>query len=91
MDFTLLFKTIGPTLISLLGNASGALKTDAPITGSTVAVPSRGASSAIKDLQVLLNTVLELNPPLEADGWLGKKTEAAIQQGIAKLKTFGIG
>ena len=48
-------------------------------------------SAAIKDLQRALNLILELNPPLDVDGWLGEKTEAAIEQAIAKLHSLGIG
>jgi hypothetical protein len=46
---------------------------------------------AVKGLQTFLNAVLQINPPLAVDGWLGPKTDAAIEAGIARLKTFGIG
>ena len=89
MDFALLLKAIAPTLISLLINTAGTLKTSTPRAVGTI--NPHGASAAIKDLQVLLNTVLHLDPPLETDGWLGPKTEEAIQQGIAQLKALGVG
>ena len=93
MDFALMFQAVAPILVSLLSNTAGALKTDTPIPtiAPVVTVSARKASRAIADLQAVLNTALSLYPPLAVDGWLGPKTEAAIEQAIAKLKSVGIG
>lgn len=95
MDWSALLKAVGPTLISLLGNTVSNLGTPiAPPTTPSAPVPSGAVahpSAAVKDLQILLNLALALNPPLVADGWLGPKTEQAIETGIAKLKSLGIG
>lgn len=89
MNWGFLIAQLAPSIISLLSNASGALKTDVPISNSTVIVSAPKASEAIKALQSLLNTALGLNPPLVEDGWLGPKTEAAIMTGVARLRSFG--
>lgn len=89
MNWGFLVAQLAPSIISLLSNASGALKTDAPVNNSTVVVSAPKASEAIKALQSLLNTALDLNPPLAEDGWLGPKTEAAILTGVARLRSFG--
>ena len=93
MEFALVFQAVAPILISLLSNTAGALKTDTPVPtiAPVITVSARKASQAIADLQAVLNTVLGLDPPLVVDGWLGSKTEAAIEQAIAKLKSVGIG
>jgi peptidoglycan hydrolase-like protein with peptidoglycan-binding domain len=89
-----------PALVQLLSSLSAGLFTPVPpgppITPTTplpsgpppgvVPVPD----AAIKALQALLNTLLALNPPLAIDGWLGPKTDAAIMDGIAKLKAAGV-
>ena len=93
MNWLAILQGAAPIIISLLSNTSATLKTnnaplaDAPLT----AVPTSSASAAIADLQRLLNAVVSPQPPLDVDGWLGPKTEAAIELGIAKLKTLGIG
>jgi hypothetical protein len=94
MDFTAILTAIGPSLVSLLANTASSFKTTtAPSTApanppsGTVPVPD----AALKDLQTLLNAALKLNPPLKVDGWLGPKTDAAIEQAIAMLKAAGIG
>ena len=88
MDFAALFQLASPIIISLLGNMQSSLHTPAqPPPDATIPIPN----AAIKDLQALLNTVLALNPPLAVDGWLGPKTNDAIEAGIAKLKGMGIG
>ena len=90
-----------PALIQLLSTLGANLKTPSPpgppLTPDTplpaglppgvVPVPD----AAIKALQALLNTLLALDPPLVVDGWLGPKTDAAIMDGIAKLKAAGVG
>lgn len=87
------WSVIGPILISLAKNLATGLATNEPptpaktIPAGTVKVPSR----AIKDLQKLLNAVVKPQPPLDVDGWLGPRTEEAIEAGIAKLKAAGIG
>lgn len=86
MDFTALLKLIGPTLVSLLSSTATELKTPTP-TSDTVRRPSQ----AIMHLQALLNVVMNPDPPLVEDGWLGPKTEAAIEAGIVRLKSLGIG
>jgi len=93
MNWGLLIAQLAPTIISLLSNTSSALKTDTPISieATALAISPPKASEAIKDLQKLLNVALMLNPPLDVDGWLGPKTENAIEMGIYKLKTMGIG
>lgn len=89
MDWATILKVGGPVILSLLKNLGTGLATDAPPTtpGTAVKVPSK----AIKDLQQLLNIIIQPNPPLEVDGWLGPQTEAAIEAGIAKLRAAGIG
>jgi hypothetical protein len=93
MPWELIIKTAMPLIVSLLSNTAGTLKTinpplpDAPL----IAVPTAKASAAIADLQRLLNAVADPQPPLVVDGWLGPRTEEAIELGIAKLKSFGIG
>ncbi len=78
------FITFGQTILSLLNYASNNWKTTtAPNKSTTVPHPSQ----AIKDLQALLNKVLNLNPTLIEDGWLGPKTETAIEQGITLIRT----
>jgi len=51
------------------------------------------ASEAVKQLQTVLNSVLNLNPPLVVDGYLGPKTEAAIMAALKMaqpyMKMFG--
>jgi len=93
MDLALIIKVAMPLIVSLLSNAAGTLKTDNPPLTDVplIAVPKAKASAAIADLQRLLNAVADPQPPLEVDGWLGPKTEAAIELGIAKLREFGIG
>ncbi len=91
MNWGFLIAQLAPSIISLLSNASGALKTDVPISNSTVIVSAPKSSEAIKALQSLLNTALGLNAPLVEDGWLGKKTENAIEQAIIMLRNYGIG
>jgi hypothetical protein len=93
MDFSLLLKIAAPLIVSLLSNTAGTLKTDNPPLPDVplIAVPKAKASAAIADLQRLLNAVADPQPPLEVDGWLGPQTEAAIELGITKLKSFGIG
>ena len=92
MNWAIILEAL-PTIVSLVSNVAGTLKTanpplaDAPL----VAVPTAKASAAVADLQRLLNAVANPQPPLVVDGWLGPKTEAAIELGIAKLATLGIG
>lgn len=83
-----------PFILAILQSAASTWKTDKPpapppttIPAGTVPVPDE----AIKSLQTFLNAVLALNPPLKVDGWLGPKTDAAIEEGIARLKASGIG
>ena len=73
-----------PIVVSFIQNFS---KTVASPTPPLPLAPV--PSAAIKDLQTLLNVVLGTN--LEVDGWLGPETEAAIEQGIAKLHSLGVG
>ena len=93
MDWALLARVGGPIVISLLKNLGTGLATDSPVgpigkvPEGAVKVPSR----AIKDLQALLNIVVQPTPLLAVDGWLGPRTEEAIEAGIAKLKASGIG
>ena len=93
MDWTTLARVDGPIVISLLKNLGTGLATDSPagpvkeIPEGAVKVPSR----AIKDLQALLNIIVRPDPLLKVDGWLGPRTEEAIEAGIAKLKASGIG
>lgn len=91
MNWGFLIAQLAPSIISLLSNTSGALKTNEPIPAKTSAlsISPVKASEAIKALQSLLNTALGLNPPLVEDGWLGPKTEAAIMTGVARLRSFG--
>lgn len=87
MDWETVFKNIGPGLISFLQNTVSGLKTNAPPAApppSTAPGTVPHPSAAIRDLQALLNVVLGTN--LATDGWLGPKTEAAIEQGIARIK-----
>ena len=93
MNWGLLIAQLAPTIISLLSNTSSVLKTNTPIPieADSLSISPPKASEAIKDLQKLLNIALILNPPLVEDGWLGPKTEAAIEAGIARLHNLGIG
>ncbi len=86
------WEIILPLVVSFIQNfaKSAALPTappPEPYLAPLVPVPS----AAIKDLQTMLNIVLQLNPPLDEDGWIGPLTEAAIEQAIAKLHSLGIG
>jgi hypothetical protein len=92
-DLTSLF----PTLAALLKSLADLLRTPAPVP---VPVPTpdnppplnpQAPNQAIKDLQTFLNAALSLNPPLVVDGWLGPKTDAAIEAGIVKIRSYGIG
>ncbi len=84
-----------PALLALLGSLKSTFVSPtppvAPTAPGTVAVPAPAADQAVKDLQSFLNTALALNPPLVVDGWLGPKTDAAIEAGIAQLRAAGIG
>jgi hypothetical protein len=89
-DLNSLLSVLAPLLASL----ANVFKTPAPLPVTPVPdnplVPAK-ANQAIKDLQAFLNTALSLNPPLRVDGWLGPKTDAAIEAGIARIRSFGIG
>lgn len=93
MNWSAIMKLVGPTLVRLLQstieNFGSTNEPDQPATVPSGVVPK--ANEAIKHLQAFLNLALGLNPKLEEDGWLGPRTEAAIDQGIAKLKSLGIG
>lgn len=95
MDWNSLLRSVGPTLISILDSTVASFGTTKPPPATPPATVPPGTvphpSNAIKGLQSLLNTVLTLDPPLTVDGWLGPKTEAAIEAGIVKLRSFGIG
>lgn len=79
-----------PFLQSMVKNYFSATQPTSVATVTTTATMVSKRSDAIAALQTLLNHLLKLDPPLEADGWLGKKTEDAINQGIAALKAQGI-
>lgn len=84
--------TLVSALLPLLQSLGSTFKAPAPPpTSGTVAIPAATADKAIKDLQAFLNSALALNPPLRVDGWLGPKTDAAIEAGIAQLRSAGIG
>lgn len=88
MDLAAILTALQPTITSFLRNLSDGIQTPtAPTATTKVSVPN----AAIKDLQTFLNAVLKIDPPLVVDGWLGPKTDAAIEQGIALLKTAGFG
>ena len=88
MDITQLILTLGPTVTSLLSSLGNAFRTpSAPTPDTKVPVPNE----AIKHLQTMLNVALALIPPLKVDGWLGPKTDAAIEAAIVKLHGMGIG
>ena len=82
MNWAIILEAL-PTIVSLVSNVAGTLKTanpplaDAPL----VAVPTAKASAAVADLQRLLNAVVNPQPPLVVDGWLGPKTEASDRAG----------
>ena len=82
MDWNAIFRLVIPVVTGLLNNA--VQTTSTPVAPTT-------PNAAIKDLQMFLNVALSLNPPLVVDGWLGPKTNDAIEAGIAKLKSLGIG
>lgn len=85
MDLTAIVTALGPTIVSFLKNLADSIQTPtAPTATTKVSVPS----AAIRDLQAFLNTALKLDPPLAVDGWLGPKTEAAIEQGITMFKAL---
>ncbi len=101
-DLTGQLKTAGGTLLAqaiplvipflqsmITSYFSQAVPPAVPTVTPTGAVAHK--SVAISDLQGMLNTLLKLSPPLDTDGWLGPKTEAAIEQAIAVLKAQGIG
>ncbi len=90
MDWTMLARVGGPIVVSLLKNLGTGLATDSP-AGPGGAVNVKVPSRAIKDLQALLNIIVRPDPLLKVDGWLGPRTEEAIEAGIAKLKASGIG
>lgn len=93
MNWSAIMKLVGPTLVTLLqstvANFGSTKEPAVPVSTPSSVVPK--ANDAIKHLQGFLNLALGLNPKLEEDGWLGPRTEAAIDQGIAKLKSLGIG
>jgi hypothetical protein len=81
---------VAPFVIDLLGNLKTAWKTDVPVS---LQAPHNepAASDAIRNLQALLNKFVVPSPDLKVDGWLGPKTEKAINDGIAMLRTLGVG
>ena len=97
MDFTAIVTALGPSLVPFLGNFAQSMKTTTAPAPAPAVVPagtSPHPDAAIKDLQTLLNNPtlgLNISPPLKVDGWLGPKTDAAIESAIAKLKAAGIG
>lgn len=79
---------IAPQLIDVLTSVVKGMKTEtAPSPVETVRHPSE----AIRHLQALMNRALKPNPPLQEDGWLGPRTEEAIDKAIALLQAAGIG
>lgn len=92
MNLTMILKQV-PTIVSLLGNLTKAFASDIPPPSPPAVIPpgtTAHPSAAIKDLQTLLNKLVKPTPLLDEDGWLGPKTEAAIERGIAMLKAQGI-
>lgn len=93
MNWSAIMKLIGPTLVRLLQSTIenfGSTTVPPPVSSAPPSVVPK-ANDAIKHLQAFLNVALSLNPKLEEDGWLGPRTEAAIDLGIEKLKSLGIG
>lgn len=93
MNIVTILKQV-PTIVSLLENITKAFASDTPPPSPPAVIPPGTAahpSAAIKDLQALLNKLVKPTPPLDEDGWLGPKTEAAIEGGIAMLKAQGVG
>ena len=98
MNWGLLIAQLAPTIISLLSNTSSVLKTDTPLPDISektevfsISISPQELLNLTRTLQKALNIALILNPPLVEDGWLGPKTEAAIEAGIARLHNLGIG
>jgi hypothetical protein len=83
--------SLAPTLVALLKSLGDYFRTPAAPSPAPPASDSLAPDQAIKDLQAFLNSALSLNPPLAVDGWLGPKTDAAIEAGIARLRSYGIG
>lgn len=82
------------TLVTDLTKALQVQTTPVPST-ATLALAGQGKpSDTVKTIQRLLNQFVKPNPPLKEDGWLGPKTEAAIQQALQMatpyLTMFGI-
>lgn len=93
MNWSAILKLVGPTLVGLLQSTVanfGSPSAPPPVSSVPPSVVPK-ANDAIKHLQAFLNVALGLDPKLNEDGWLGPKTEAAIDAGIAKLKSLGIG
>lgn len=78
MNWSLIITAVLPELINLLKTTSATTPT--PVT--TSAKPSE----TVKMLQQLLNQFVQPNPPLAEDGWLGPKTDQALQAAITKLQ-----
>lgn len=77
-----------PAAVTAITDVVGALKkTTAPAATSSNSTASNKPSEFVRYGQHLINQYLKPATPLAEDGWLGKKTEAAI---VAALAPYGI-
>jgi hypothetical protein len=95
MDYGAILTAIGPQLVQLLSTvATNMHSPTAPTTAPTVqsSVGTMVHDAVIGELQAFLNGIPGLlSTKLTVDGWLGDRTKAAIEKGIAMLKGAGIG
>ncbi len=84
-----------PTIIKVVKELTGSLKqTTAPTPSEpmpgTVPPPqvNRAPSETVRAVQKLLNQFVKPQPPLKEDGWMGAKTEAAIDQALEMAKPY---
>lgn len=96
MDWELILQKGAPIVIAMIQSAitnfHAPTRPAAPVPvddapAGTVASPDE----FIKHLQSFLNLAVKPNPLLVVDGWLGDRTRAAGEAGIAMLEGMGVG
>lgn len=77
-----------PSLSTVINDVVKALQVQTSPVVTPVGNTPIKPSETVKTLQRLLNQFVQPNPPLQEDGWLGPKTEAAINQAIQMAKPY---